>query len=128
MYHTQPGFHDMFHNIAQHGVGLIFILIDLCIISFPFRLLHFIYSFSLGILYLIYTVFNWAAGYPNIYYIIDWGNKLNMTLGYSLGLIFIGFPSCHVFVFFLSKVIRLCQEKCSRRNSRVYSIEHSVVV
>ena len=104
------GNNSLIADIATHGFGLLLMIIDLFFISFPVRILHAIYSFTSCVVYVLFTVIYWAAGGPNIYAILDWDQNAEKTLGYSMGLVFIGIPVIHCLVFSAWKLIICCHD------------------
>ncbi|KAL3318201.1 hypothetical protein Ciccas_003150 [Cichlidogyrus casuarinus] len=65
---------------AKHGLTLVLVFLDLFISCIPIRLVHFLFSALLGIIYLVFTVIIWKLqiigpdGTGVIYPRIDWGH------------------------------------------------------
>ena len=126
--YSSQGSSNLIGSVATHGFNMILLTIDLFFIAFPVRYLHFVYTFLLGLIYTIFTVIYWAAGRPDIYGIINWGEKVGLTLGYVLGLLFVGIPVFHALLFFGWKLISCCYNSRSLKSCCVSTtVQHEVI-
>ncbi|XP_067621794.1 protein rolling stone-like [Eurosta solidaginis] len=73
-------------NLWSHAFNSIFMILDLMLIAFPGRILHFIYPLCLALIYTIFTVIYYYAGGVDcignryIYPILDWSSPGWATL------------------------------------------------
>ncbi|XP_040564299.1 protein rolling stone [Lepeophtheirus salmonis] len=115
-------------NFFMHTVNTISVIIDFFISDRPWRILDFYYTFIFGTWYLIFSITYWALGGtgfchldcgseggtegdvgtencvttcdPYIYPILDYGNKLGLSIGFALGGNIL-LPFLHTFYFLL---------------------------
>jgi len=76
-------------NFHVHGVTLLLMIIDLFVIKLPVRLLHFVYTSVLGLLYVLYTFILHVTGVQSaVYSFLNWekspGNAVGMGLLFSI--------------------------------------------
>lgn len=93
-------------ELASHGMGLTLMTVDLLLISFPVRVLHFIYAFSVCAFYIVLTVFYWLSGGAPIYFMLDWDHGLKAFLC-GLGVLS-SIVTSHICVYFVWKLVTCC--------------------
>jgi len=95
-------------ELASHGLGITLMTFDLFMISFPVRILHFVYGFGFCAFYIVFTVFHWLAGGAPIYFLLDWDQFPKAVLcGFG---VLSSITFSHVFVFCLWKLISYCYD------------------
>ena len=73
-------------NIAIHAVNSVLFLIEVFVIAFPMRLLHFVYPMIFGIAYVIATLIFHATGITSaVYPVLDWENDPGIAAAFSVG-------------------------------------------
>lgn len=86
----------------KHSVQFGFLLIDIFMISFPIRWLHFIYLTLFAILYSIFTaIMHWAKVNSRIYGFLDYENSPGLGVGVLLASSLIAAPIMHSIPFAL---------------------------
>ncbi|XP_013382251.1 protein rolling stone [Lingula anatina] len=110
-------------NVTTHAVNSVFAFIDMLVTAIPIRILHAPGPMIYGATYLIFAPIYWAAGGLNehggtyIYPLLDYGNKLGLAIGSSLGTVFVAVPLVQLLLFGLYK-LRLTFH-CGRINKKV---------
>ncbi|XP_078593509.1 protein rolling stone-like [Branchiostoma floridae x Branchiostoma japonicum] len=95
-------------NILIHIMNAVTIVIDVMVSGLPCRLLHFVYPFTFGAVYLLFTVVYWAAGgigqddLPYIYSPLDYGGNPVLAAIVAVLAVVVAMPLCHCVVFALA--------------------------
>ncbi|XP_054745127.1 protein rolling stone-like isoform X2 [Anastrepha obliqua] len=88
------------HNLWAHGFNSIMMIFDHMLVAFPSHILHYVYPFGLGLIYLIFSVIYYYAGgvdpFGNrfIYEILDWSKPGTATLTFIGALVLTFVFSC----------------------------------
>lgn len=96
-----------FVNIVTHVVAGVVAIMDVFITAIPYRLLHVIYPFCYGAVWLIFSGIYYAAGGTNnqgrsyIYNVIDYMNSPVTASIYGLVVLFVGTPFIHLVIYCL---------------------------
>lgn len=92
-------------NLNTHLVNGVVALFDICFSSIIIRLLHLVYLFFIGAVYVIFTGIYYAAdgtnvqNEPYIYSAIDYGDNLGLALLYIFLIVLIFLPLLHIFTY-----------------------------
>lgn len=106
-------------------------LLELMVVRQPFYIFHFIYSISVGLLYLIFTIIFYVAGGVDgrgnryIYEIISWetpGKAALVAVGVMILSLFL-----HIFAFIIQKARHRVHKKVFKRDSLEVNIERTTV-
>ncbi|KAK7102259.1 protein rolling stone-like [Littorina saxatilis] len=92
-------------NLQVHLLNSVIVFIEHLVSAVPFRLLHVIYPFAYGVIYMAFSVIYWAGDHNRVMYpnILDW-NYPGSTVLYVLLIGFILIPLLHFFFFLLHKL------------------------
>lgn len=73
-------------NLQLHGLSSVCLIIDFMLSPVPVRLLHVIYPFIYGLLYLVFSAIYWSGDHNRVLYpgVLDWN-----TPGKTVGMIFL---------------------------------------
>ena len=88
-------------NLQVHLINSVIVVVEHLVTAVPYRLLHVLWPFLYGVLYMFFSVVYWAGDHSRVIYpnILDW-NQAGTTVGYVLMIGFFIIPLLH-FVFFL---------------------------
>ena len=91
-------------NLQVHLLNSVIIVIEHLVSGIPCRLLHVIWPFLYGIIYMSFSIIYWAGDHSRVMYpnILDW-NQAGTTVGYVLMIGFVIIPSLHGIYFVLHK-------------------------
>ena len=90
---VEPTISYLIGNLHRHGFNTLVILIDIAIIAYPIRFLHFIYTLGFGFSYSIVTFSYWLLNKKD--------NIIYVTLDYNKPIMVILFLTILVFLTFL---------------------------
>eukprot|EP00919_Chromeraceae_sp_WS-2016_P003248 GHVR01007863.1.p1 GENE.GHVR01007863.1~~GHVR01007863.1.p1 ORF type:complete len:273 (-),score=41.26 GHVR01007863.1:169-987(-) len=93
----------VFKGLLGHGVGLVFMLVEMCATSIPFHSKHAVFSFLLGCIYLFVSfIVTRIRGYP-IYSVLtynDYKSAVLVALALTLTILFhLLYTSIRVYIF-----------------------------
>ena len=94
-------------NFIKHLIVGIMAVVDLFLTAIPIRILHFIYSVILGVVWFIFSGIYFAAGgtsyYGNryIYKFLNYGENVSFAVSMGFVVTFIIIPVIHSFVYCL---------------------------
>uniref|UniRef100_T1IT61 Uncharacterized protein n=1 Tax=Strigamia maritima TaxID=126957 RepID=T1IT61_STRMM len=88
-------------NIQIHAINSVVIVLDLIIISIPFRLFHFYQPLLFGLSYLIFNLIYWIITNEVIYSILDW-QKVTKSSIFVIVMLFFGILF-HLLAFILNE-------------------------
>jgi hypothetical protein len=116
---TEPTWLTELGNLHRHGFNSIVAIVDICLLAYPVRILHFIYTAIYGWLYAVVTFIYWSQNPEKniIYQEIDY-NKPLAIFGYYILLTMLTFimQLFHYFAYRLKLFIRyeylLVKENC----------------
>ncbi|XP_076469397.1 protein rolling stone-like [Babylonia areolata] len=96
--------HINLENLQEHLLNSIIIIVEHLVSASPYRLLHVVYPFVYGVVYLAFSVIYWAGDHKRVMYpILDW-NKPGPTVGYVFMVGFVFIPLLHLFFFLVHKL------------------------
>lgn len=83
-----------------HMMNTVLIILELCISAIPVRLLHFIYMWLYGAIYIAFTAIYWAFDHSVVLYpkVLDW-NHPGQTALIVFGLAVVGVPILQLVIF-----------------------------
>jgi len=68
-----------------HVTNTILVLIDIFMVAFPTRLLHFIYSIGYGLLYVLFLlILHWTGVNSAVYTVLNWARKPGVAVGWCV--------------------------------------------
>ena len=91
-------------NLQVHLLNSVIIVIEHLVSAMPYRLLHVLWPFLYGVIYMIFSVVYWAGDHSRVMYpgILDW-NQAGTTVAYILLIGFVMIPFLHSIFFLLHK-------------------------
>ena len=118
---TEPTVFSEIGNFHRHGINSIVVIIDIILLGYPVRILHFVYTLAYGWSYALVTFLFWLNDPKKniIYKEIDY-NRPMAILGYYLALSLMTFllQVIHFFAYrlklFLRYECRVIQKNCSK--------------
>ena len=110
---------DLEVNIVMHTANTVLSLTDIFFSGFPIRVLHAVYTMTLGSLYSIFTVIYWAAGGTNtyndrryIYPVIDYSNWPGRAATNVLLSVLVALPLAQVVTYGCYQLRRYLVRRC----------------
>jgi hypothetical protein len=111
-------------NLHRHGFNSVVAIIDLILLAYPVRILHFVYTASYGWIYALVTFFYWLTNTKEniVYEQIDY-NKPVMVMSYYVLLTMMTFfmQMLHFFAYQLKLSLRekylKCRLNCAKKGS-----------
>lgn len=87
-------------DINMHVMNTVLVILEFTLSAFPVRLLHAVYVFLYGLVYVIFSVIYWAFDHSNVMYpgVLDW-NAPATTAVVLVVLTFVGIPLLQLFLF-----------------------------
>jgi len=74
--------------IHMHATNILLTIIDLFLVSFPVRLLHFVHSALYILAYVVYNlILHWTETISDVYPILDWENNLGLAAGLAVSMV-----------------------------------------
>ena len=119
-------------NLNTHLVNGVIALFDICFSGIIIRLLHFVYLFFLGVVYVIFTGIYYAADgtnaqhEPYIYSAIDYGDRLGRALLYVFLIVLIFLPVLHTAVYAVSGTRQWLVKRICKRESENEAISETL--
>ena len=68
---------ELFITVSVHGINLVLLLIDFTLHKIPIRILHSVYTFILGVVYVVMSLIYTNTTNKPIYRILDWCHTPN---------------------------------------------------
>lgn len=109
--------------IDTHGVGVLLFTIELFVVGFPVRLLHFIYPMAASTVYMVATLIMHATGDSKIYPVLDWEKAPGIAAGICIAVIIVSSLVAHGLTFLGYYIRVLLTKKCCSS-----AAAHSVVL
>ncbi|XP_039626673.1 uncharacterized protein LOC120540185 [Polypterus senegalus] len=95
-------------SINMHLTNILQVLLELMLSSIPIHLLHVLYPFIYGVLYISFTVIYWAVGTANgqegpaVYLVLNYGERPLLASGSAVGFLVVLIPLSHLFIWSVS--------------------------
>ncbi|XP_078487925.1 protein rolling stone-like [Ciona intestinalis] len=87
-------------NIHSHAITFVMLLIDVFIIAYPIRLLHFLYGMCYGLVYTAFTLILHGSGYISaVYELINWDKGARIATAICFVSSFVAIPLVHLLAF-----------------------------
>ena len=101
----------LLEDLHLHLVNSLVILLELALTAIPIRLLHVLYPFIYGLVYIIFSAVYWAVDHKNVLYphVLDW-NEPGQTMVVVVILAFVFVPFFQFITFGLYH-LRLCLDR-----------------
>ena len=99
-------------SVHIHAVNSILFLIDIFMVAFPTRLLHFIYVNLLGIIYAVFLlILHFTGVNSSVYPVLDFEQNFGLAIGITLVNVFVASTILHFIVFLLFLLRKLIADK-----------------
>lgn len=87
-------------DINLHLMNSVVVILEFIVAALPVRLLHGVYLFLYGLIYIVFSVIYWSVDHSHVLYpgVLDW-NYPGRTMGYMLLLAFVGIPLLQSLLF-----------------------------
>lgn len=104
-------------NVHRHGINSLVALVDVIMLGYPIRILHFVYVIIYGWVYAVVTFLYWIQNPKEniIYDQIDYKNPLKLMIGYLLLTILVFLMQVLHFLTYRLKIFirnKYCYNKC----------------
>jgi len=98
-----PRLHHDYLNVIDinlHVMNTVIVVLEFTLSAFPVRLLHAVYVFCYGLVYVTFSVIYWAFDHSNVMYpgVLDWNHPAT-TAVVLVVLTFVGIPLLQLFLF-----------------------------
>lgn len=102
-------------DVNVHMMNSVIVLLELTFTALPIRLLHVVYTWLYGMIYVAFSAVYWYSDHANVMYpgVLDWNQPVT-TIIVLVVLMFVGVPILQAFLFLIYRLRVLIHRQCVR--------------